>query len=57
MKAVCSMIASWYSMALIGFLVYIRRGFLQMSGETSLPSIDLNCTEENIDCDNFSELT
>jgi hypothetical protein len=51
------MLANWYSVALIGFLFYIRNGFLQMSGETALPSIDLNCTEENPDCDNFSDLT
>ncbi len=57
MKAVCSMIAGWYSVALIGFLVYIRRGFLQMSGENCLPSIDLNCPDENSDADTFSELT
>lgn len=57
MKAVCSMIAGWYSVALIGFLVYIRRGFLQMSGENCLPSIDLNCPDENSDTDTFSELT
>ncbi len=57
MRDVCSMIASWYSVSLIGFLVYIRKDFLQMSGENALPSIDLNCPEENPDCDNFSELT
>lgn len=57
MKSVCAMIASWYSVSLIGFLIYIRKGFLQMSGESSLPSIDLNCSDENFDCDKFSDLT
>jgi hypothetical protein len=53
MKAVCSMIAGWYSVALIGFLLYIRKGFLQMSGESALPSIDLNCQDEGADYNNF----
>lgn len=57
MKSVCAMIASWYSVSLIGFLIYIRKDFLQMSGESALPSIDLNCPEENCDFDKFSDLT
>lgn len=56
MKSLCSMIVSWYSLALIGFLVYIRKDFLQMSGESALPSIDLNCPDENCGCDKFSDL-
>ncbi|HNX78005.1 MAG TPA: hypothetical protein PLM07_21400 [Candidatus Rifleibacterium sp.] len=57
MKAVCSMIVGWYSVALLGFLVYIRKGFLHMSGESALPSLDLNCPEDMADADNFSDLT
>ncbi len=57
MKAVCSMIMGWYSVALLGFLVYIRKGFLHMSGESALPSLDLNCPDDVADPDNFSDLT
>lgn len=53
MKAVCSVIVSWYSVALLGFLVYIRKGFLHMSGESALPSIDLNCPDENSETEFF----
>jgi hypothetical protein len=46
MKAVVSMLAGLYSVSLCAFLIYIRKGFLQMSGESSLPSIDINCFED-----------
>lgn len=46
MKAVVEMVAGLYSVSLCAFLVFIRKGFLQMSGESSLPSIDLNCPDD-----------
>lgn len=46
MKAMVEMVAGLYSVSLCAFLVFIRKGFLQMSGESSLPSIDLNCPED-----------
>jgi len=46
MKAVVEMVAGLYSVSLCAFLVFIRKGFLHMSGEGSLPSIDLNCSDD-----------
>lgn len=49
MKSVVSMLAGLYSVSLCAFLIYIRKGFLQMSGESSLPSIDINCINDSAD--------
>ena len=46
MKAVITMLLSFYSASLVTFLVFIRRGFLQMCGENCIPSIDLNIVDE-----------
>lgn len=49
MKEVLSMFAGLYAVSLCGFLLFIKRGFLQITGESSLPSIDMGCSEENND--------
>lgn len=49
MKALIIWVAGLYSVSLIGFLVYIRKGFLQMSGEGALPFINLDIAEEGIE--------
>ncbi|GAB4280669.1 MAG: hypothetical protein Kow0029_25370 [Candidatus Rifleibacteriota bacterium] len=52
MKALIVWITGLYSVSLIGFLVYIRKDFLQMSGEDSLPLINLDYGAEEFE---FSE--
>ncbi len=49
MKAMVTMLAGLYSVSLCAFLVHIRRGFLQISGENEMPSIDLNFPDEALE--------
>jgi hypothetical protein len=49
MKALIVWVAGLYSVSLIGFLVYIRKGFLQMSGEGTMPFINLDLSNEGTD--------
>lgn len=47
MKEILSMFAGLYAVSLCGFLLFIKKGFLQITGESSLPSIDMGCSDEN----------
>ncbi len=47
MKEVLSMFAGLYTVSLCGFLLFIKKGFLQITGESSLPSIDMCCSDGN----------
>lgn len=49
MKAALTMLLGLYSASLVTFLVFIRRGFLQITGENSVPSIDLNQVDEDFE--------
>ena len=46
MKALITMLAGLYCVSLAAFLMFIRKGFLQMKGEECMPSIDVNCDLE-----------
>lgn len=49
MKDALSALVSLYSVSLCAFLIFIRKGFLHMSGESSMPSIDINCFDDSGD--------
>ncbi|MEW6710898.1 MAG: hypothetical protein AB1403_13815 [Candidatus Riflebacteria bacterium] len=53
MKALIVWLAGLYSVSLIGFLIYIRKGFLQMTGEGAMPFFGFDASEEKIEEDNF----
>lgn len=45
MKALIVWVAGLYSVSLIGFLIYIRKSFLQMTGEGAMPFFNLNLSD------------
>lgn len=49
MKTVFATLAGFYSVSLFGFLLFFKKGFLQISGESSLPSIDVNCSDDIVE--------
>jgi hypothetical protein len=49
MKELIVWVAGLYSVSLIGFLVYLRKGFFQMSGEDALPSINFDSEEDIVE--------
>lgn len=49
MKALIVWVAGLYSVSLIGFLIYIRKSFLQMSGESAMPYLNLEVNDEILD--------
>ncbi|MBU1105219.1 MAG: hypothetical protein KKB51_01025 [Candidatus Riflebacteria bacterium] len=51
MKEVLSMFAGLYTVSLCGFLLFFKKGFLQITGESSLPSIDMGCSDEGNDAE------
>lgn len=51
MKAALTMLLGLYSASLVTFLVFIRRGFLQICGENCIPSIDINLVDEETELD------
>jgi len=57
MKEVLSMFAGLYTVSLCGFLLFIKKGFLQITGESSLPSIDMcsNVEPDDIEDESYSE--
>ncbi|NCB46863.1 hypothetical protein EOM81_07590 [bacterium] len=48
--------ANCYFIALFTFLIYIRKSFLQMPGNETLPSLDLNYTDEQAQYDAENEI-
>lgn len=48
--------ANCYFIALFSFLIYIRKSFLQMPGNETLPSLDLNYTDEQAQYDAENEI-
>jgi hypothetical protein len=56
MKEVLSMFAGLYAVSLCGFLLFIKKGFLQITGESVLPSIDMSCTYESDESDEIDEI-
>ncbi|KAF1079388.1 MAG: hypothetical protein GQF41_4268 [Candidatus Rifleibacterium amylolyticum] len=55
MKEVLSMFAGLYTVSLCGFLLFIKKGFLQITGESSLPSIDMCSHYEGEDTEELAE--
>lgn len=49
------MFAGLYTVSLCGFLLFIKKGFLQITGESSLPSIDMCCGYESDDSEETGE--
>lgn len=47
--------ANCYFIALFSFLIYIRKSFLQMPGNETLPSLDLSYTDEQAEYDAENE--
>lgn len=45
MREIINGIFSLYSLSLVGFLIFIRKDFLHITGDFSMPSIDLNPDE------------
>jgi hypothetical protein len=56
MKEVLSMFAGLYTVSLCGFLLFIKKGFLQITGESSLPSIDMCSLYESEDSENITDI-
>ena len=52
MKALIIWVMGLYSVSLVAFLMYIRKTFLQMTGEGCVPCINFDEFESSVDRDN-----